>query len=86
MSKKSVPQPSKHQRPDHWHYETSVAEIEAIISRIESGDLELEDVFEQFAQAIEALQQCEAFLTERQAQVNVLIETLEDSPDPQNLS
>ncbi len=81
-----MPQPSKRQRPDHWHYETSVADIEAIISRIESGDLELEDVFEQFAQAIEALQQCEAFLAKRQAQVNVLIETLEDSPDPQNLA
>ena len=76
----SVPQPSNHQRPDNWHYETSVAEVESIINRIESGELELEDVFEQFAQAVESLGQCEAFLTERQSQVELLIETLGDAP------
>jgi exodeoxyribonuclease VII small subunit len=81
MPKKSdsVSQPSAHQRPESWHYETSVAEIETIISQIESGELELEAVFEQFAQAAKALGQCEAFLTERQSQIELLIETLEDS-------
>jgi exodeoxyribonuclease VII small subunit len=76
----SVPPPSNRQRPDDWHYETSVAEVETIISRIESGELDLEDVFEQFAQAVESLGQCEAFLTERQSQVELLIETLGDAP------
>jgi exodeoxyribonuclease VII small subunit len=82
MPKKSdsVPSSSYPQSPEHWHYETSVAEIEAIIDRIESGELELEDVFEQFAQAVESLQQCETFLTERQSQVELLIETLGDPP------
>ncbi|WP_404787665.1 exodeoxyribonuclease VII small subunit [Altericista sp. CCNU0014] len=80
MPKKSEPQPQPSQRPDHWHYETSVAEIETIISRIESGELELEDVFEQFARAVESLGQCEAFLTERQSQIELLIETLGDLP------
>jgi exodeoxyribonuclease VII small subunit len=81
MPKKSdsVP-PSSAQLSEHWHYETSVSEIETIISRIESGELELEDVFEQFAQAVESLQQCETFLAERQAQVELLIETLGDPP------
>lgn len=76
------PQPTVHQRPESWHYETSVAEIETIISRIESGELELEAVFEQFAQAAEALGHCEAFLSERQTQMALLIETLEDVPNP----
>jgi exodeoxyribonuclease VII small subunit len=74
----SVSASSDSPQPKNWRYEAAVAQVEAIISRIESGELELEDVFEQFAQAVESLQQCEAFLTERQAQVNILIETLED--------
>jgi exodeoxyribonuclease VII small subunit len=69
-------------RPDGWRYETSVAEVEAIINRIESGELELEDVFTQFSEAVVVLQQCEAFLTEHQAQINLLIETLGDLPNP----
>jgi exodeoxyribonuclease VII small subunit len=82
MPKKSdsAPLSSSLQRPEHWHYETSVAEVEAIINRIESGELELEDVFEQFAQAVESLGQCETFLAERQSQVELLIETLGDPP------
>lgn len=68
--------PSLHPPLEGWRYETAVAEVESIIRQIESGELELEAVFEQFAQAVEALQQCEAFLSERQAQMDVLIETL----------
>jgi exodeoxyribonuclease VII small subunit len=82
MPKKSdsAPPSSPPLPPEDWHYETSVAEIETIINRIESGELELEDVFEQFAQAVESLGQCETFLVERQSQVQLLIETLGDPP------
>jgi exodeoxyribonuclease VII small subunit len=62
----------------NWNYETKVAEIEAIITRIESGELELEAVFDQFANAVEYLRQCENFLQQRQQQVDLLIETLSD--------
>lgn len=62
-----------------WNYEAKVAEIEAIISRIESGELELEAVFDQFANAVEYLGQCENFLHQRQQQVDLLIETLSDN-------
>ncbi|MEA5565701.1 MULTISPECIES: exodeoxyribonuclease VII small subunit [unclassified Anabaena] len=64
--------------PD-WNYEEKVAEIEKIIARIESGNLQLEAVFDQFANAVEYLQQCETFLQQRQKQVDLLIETLSDS-------
>lgn len=63
--------------PD-WSYETKVAEVESIIARIEAGELELEEVFEQFATAIEYLRQCDTFLQQRQQQVDLLIETLTD--------
>ncbi len=80
MSRRSAPSTtaSDAQPPENWRYEMAVSEVESIISRIESGELELEDVFEQFALAVESLGQCESFLTERQAQIGLLIETLED--------
>ncbi|AFZ22926.1 exonuclease VII small subunit [Cylindrospermum stagnale PCC 7417] len=59
-------------------YEAKVAEIEKIIARIEAGELDLAEVFEQFAAAVESLRQCETFLQQRQQQVDLLIETLKD--------
>lgn len=61
-----------------WNYEAKVVEIEGIIARIEAGELELEEVFDQFATAVEYLRQCEGFLQQRQQQVDLLIETLSD--------
>jgi exodeoxyribonuclease VII small subunit len=63
---------------DGWNYEAKVAEIERIIARVEAGELELEEVFDQFAKAVEYLRQCESFLQQKQQQVNLLIETLTD--------
>ncbi|MDF5737638.1 MAG: exodeoxyribonuclease VII small subunit [Nostoc sp.] len=61
-----------------WNYEAKVVEIEGIIARIEAGELELEEVFDQFTKAVEYLRQCESFLQQRQQQVDLLIETLSD--------
>ncbi|MFN6559213.1 MAG: exodeoxyribonuclease VII small subunit [Nostoc sp. ChiSLP01] len=61
-----------------WNYEAKVIEIEGIIARIEAGELELEEVFDQFGKAVEYLRQCENFLQQRQQQVDLLIETLSD--------
>ncbi len=60
------------------NYEAKVAEVERIIARIEAGELQLEDVFEQFAKAVEYLRDLESFLQQRQQQVELLIETLND--------
>ncbi|MBE9031198.1 exodeoxyribonuclease VII small subunit [filamentous cyanobacterium LEGE 11480] len=61
-----------------WNYETTVSEIESILNLIESGEMDLADVFEQFSTAIAQLKECEKFLGERQQQVDLLIETLTD--------
>lgn len=61
---------------ENWNYEAAVAQVEAIITQIEAGELELEEVFEQFTVAVEYLRQCEAFLQERQQQVDLLIKPL----------
>ena len=67
--------------PEAWNYEATVAQIETIIEQIEAGKLELADVFERFAAAMKYLRQCDAFLQERQQQMDLLIETLEDESD-----
>lgn len=66
---------------DAWNYEATVKKIEDITARIESGELELAEVFDEFAAAVEYLNQCEAFLSQRQKQVDLLIETLTDEAE-----
>lgn len=64
-----------------WNYEVTVAKIEDIVNQIESGELELSEVFTQFTTATTHLQQCKDFLEYQQKQMSLLIEILEDSPD-----
>lgn len=64
-----------------WQYEQTVEEIEAIIDRIESGELDLAEVFDQFGVAVNHLRQCETFLNQRQKQMDLLIENLVDDHD-----
>ncbi|NER01066.1 MAG: exodeoxyribonuclease VII small subunit [Cyanothece sp. SIO2G6] len=64
--------------PPDWRYESTVAQVEAIIAQIEAGELELADIFEQFGMAVQQLQDCEAFLKHHRQQVDILVETLTD--------
>lgn len=64
-----------------WSYEETVRQVEAIMTRIESGELELAAVFDQFAAAVSHLRQCERFLRQRQQQMDLLIETLSNEPE-----
>jgi exodeoxyribonuclease VII small subunit len=73
------PDPRSEPQPESWTYEETIAEIEAIITRIELGELELAEVFEQFEIAMQRLQQCEVFLNHHQQRMDLLIETLTDN-------
>lgn len=64
-----------------WNYEATVAKVEKIINQIESGELELADVFDEFSTAVAYLRQCEDFLAQKQQQMDLLIETLTDAAD-----
>lgn len=64
---------------ENWSYETTIGQIEAIVEQLEQGELPLAEVFDQFEQAVQHLRTCEAFLKDRQAQANLLIETLNDA-------
>ncbi len=61
---------------NNWNYEESVKEIEKIIEQIESGELPLEQVFENFALAVKKINQCEKFLDRGKEKMSLLIETL----------
>ncbi|NJL85862.1 MAG: exodeoxyribonuclease VII small subunit [Leptolyngbyaceae cyanobacterium SM1_1_3] len=62
--------------PNAWQYEQAIAHIEATIHQIETAELPLAETIEQFTQAAEHLQQCKAFLNQKQQQVDLLIESL----------
>lgn len=62
--------------PD-WTYEGAIAQIEETLARLESGQLPLADVLEQFQDASEELQRCEFFLRTKQEQLDILVEVLE---------
>lgn len=64
-----------------WNYEKTVAKVEKIVSELESGKLELAEVFDEFAAAVEYLRQCESFLQEKRQQVDLAIETLVDGAE-----
>jgi len=62
--------------PENWNYESTMAQIEAITQQLETGELPLAEVFEQFSEAVSSLQQCDRFLQDKQKQASLLIETL----------
>lgn len=64
-----------------FSYEETVEKVEAIIAQIEAGKLDLATVFDEFNAAVEYLRQCETFLQEKQQKMDLLIETLEDTPE-----
>jgi exodeoxyribonuclease VII small subunit len=72
---------TKSAKGKNWNYEATVANLETIINQIESGQLDLAEVFDKFAWAVAALQECEEFLADKKKQMNLLIETLEDDTD-----
>ena len=69
------------QLDDNWRYEAAVDQVESIVSQIESGELELAEVFEQFGIAVEQLQRCETYLSQHQQQLDLVVETLSDTVD-----
>lgn len=68
--------------PPQWRYEDTIATVETIIQRIESGELDLATTFDEFAIAIDHLRQCDEFLAQQKQKMDLLIETLIDDSDP----
>lgn len=67
--------------PENWNYEDTMTRIEEITTQLETGDMPLATIFEQFSEAVAALKQCDRFLQEKQKEATLLIETLVDGDD-----
>ena len=68
--------------PKDWSYEETLARIEEITTQLETGEMPLADVFEQFSEAVGSLKQCDQFLQAKQKDAALLIETLVDGDEP----
>ena len=80
--------PAKKKAPE---LEASLAELEAIVTRMEAGELTLEESLKAFEQGIALTRECQARLTQAEQQVTRLLErdgalALEpfDAPDDQD--
>lgn len=55
-------------------FESALAELEALVSKMEAGDLSLEDSLEAFEQGVKLTRECQAQLSRAEQRVKKLIE------------
>ncbi|MDG1582175.1 exodeoxyribonuclease VII small subunit [Pseudomonas sp. GOM6] len=64
-------------------FETSLAELQTLVERLESGELSLEDSLGAFEQGIRLTRDCQAALAQAEQKVQILLERdgeLEEAP------
>jgi exodeoxyribonuclease VII small subunit len=66
-------QPSEPQTPPD--FEASLEELEALVERLERGDLQLEDALRSFERGVQLTRECQAALQAAQQRVQVLTQT-----------
>ena len=57
------------------HFEKSIAELEAIVTQLENGELSLEDALTQFEKGITLARTCEETLTQAEQKIELLSST-----------
>ena len=68
MARKTPADPK--QGPD---FETSLAELESLVERLERGDLQLDDALSSFERGVALTRQCQSSLASAQQKVEVLL-------------
>ena len=82
------PDPASEQTP--VDFERSLAELEALVERLEHGDLPLDDALKSFERGVALTRQCQGALKAAQQKVEILLnssgnaepEPFTESPDP----
>ena len=65
--------------------EKSLAELEALVGRLEQGDLPLEQALKEFERGVKLTRQCQAVLEEAEQKVEILLKKTEQAePSPFN--
>ena len=54
-------------------FEASLEELEALVERLERGDLQLEDALRSFERGVQLTRQCQGALTAAQQKVEILL-------------
>jgi exodeoxyribonuclease VII small subunit len=57
-----------------FHFEESLAELESLVERMESGDMSLEDSLKAFEQGIKYTRDCQNALTKAEQKVQLLLQ------------
>lgn len=70
--------PKKNEAPAS--FETALTELESIVTRLESGDLPLEDALNQFERGVQLARQGQSKLQQAEQRVQILLSDTEDTP------
>lgn len=63
------------------NFETAMIELEEVVSKIEAGNLSLEDSLKEFEKGIKLSHLCQKALTEAEQRVKVLTDSFENEED-----
>ena len=64
-------------------FEQSLAELEAVVERLEHGELPLEDALKQFERGIELARSCQTSLKAAEQRVEILLKkSTDEDPEP----
>lgn len=69
-----MPKKTTRQKTSDAGFEKSLAELEKLVERMESGDQKLEDALKDFERGIELTRQCQAALQAAELKVSKLLE------------
>jgi len=75
----SAPKSSDDQNTVAPDFERSLAELEAIVERLEHGELSLEESLQQFERGVRLTRACQAALKEAEQKVEILLRKSGDS-------
>jgi exodeoxyribonuclease VII small subunit len=67
--------------PESLRFSAALAELETIVSALESGQLDLEDSLERYERGVALLRACQARLGEAEQRVTMLMGELEEEPE-----
>lgn len=68
--------------PEEMRFSDSLAELESIVSALESGQLDLEDSLARYERGVALLRACQGRLAEAEQRVTMLMGELEADEEP----
>lgn len=71
-------------RSGKFQFEKSLAELEELVELMEGGELSLEDSLKAFEKGIKLTRECQQALKRAEQRVQMLIESRNESEDPQD--